>query len=227
MKMKELANFDRPYEKLEQFGATALSDSELLAILLKTGTKKKPVLQLAQEIMALDYQQEGLSFLTSFSLMELQEMEGIGRVKAIQLKALCELVSRNCYRKPLLKEKIKTPEQLSQVVMSELKDQKQEYIKTILLDNQNRVIKTVTNAIGGLNANCIEVREILKEPIKQSAAKIALAHNHPSGDVTPSQSDVQFTLRVRDACHLVGVELMDHVIIGKGDFASLKRMELF
>ena len=227
MKMKDLADMDRPYEKLEVYGANVLSESELLAILLKTGTKNKTVLEIARELMKKDIEKEGVLFLSHFSIEELIEFEGIGRIKAIQLKAIAELVSRSCFKKPILGEKIKTPEQLSLVFMGELRDKKQEFVKTVILDTQNRIIKTVTNSVGTLNANMIEVREILKEPIRASAAKIALVHNHPSGDVTPSQSDVYFTLKVNEACKLFGIELMDHVIIGNGDFSSLKRLELF
>jgi len=227
MKMKELSSMDRPYEKLEAYGANVLSDSELLAILLKTGTKNKTVLEIARELMKKDVEKEGILFLSHFSMEELMKIEGIGRIKAIQLKAIAELVSRSCFKKPMLGEKIKTPEQLSLVFMSELRDKKQEFVKTVILDTQNRIIKTVTNSVGTLNSNIIEIREILNEPIRASAAKIAFVHNHPSGDVTPSQSDIHFTRKVNEACGLFGIELLDHVIIGNGEFSSLKRLELF
>lgn len=227
MKMKELSYDDRPYEKLEMYGANILSDSELLAILLKTGTKNKTVLELTQELMRKDVKKEGFIFLSYITLEELQKINGIGRVKAIQLKAIGELINRACFKKPELGEKIKTPEQLSLIFMGELINKKQEIVKTVILDTQNRIIKIVTNSIGNLNSNAIEIREILNEPVRISAAKIALVHNHPSGDITPSKSDIHFTLRVNEACKLFGIELIDHIIIGKGEFASLKRMELF
>lgn len=227
MKMKELADLDRPYEKLENYGADVLSDSELLAIILKTGTKEKTVVEIAQEILIKDVENEGIAFLSQYSIEELTKINGIGRVKAIQLKAVCEIAIRTANKKPMLKEKIKTPEQLSLVFMSELRYKKQEVVKTALFDNQNRIIKTVTNSMGGLNSNSIEIREILAEPIKSSAAKIALIHNHPSGEVTPSVSDINFTMKVKEACKIFGIELIDHIIIGNGNFASLKRMELF
>ena len=210
-----------------RYGASVLSDSELLAILLKTGTKNKTVLEIARELMQKDTEKEGVLFFSRCSIEELVEIEGIGRIKAIQLKALAELVNRSCFKKPMLGEKIKTPEQLSLVFMSELRNKKQEVVKTVILDNQNRIIKTVTNSVGTLNSNMIEVREILNEPIRATAAKIELVHNHPSGDITPSKSDIYFTKRVNEACKLFGIELMDHIIIGNGDFSSLKRLELF
>lgn len=209
------------------YGANVLSDSELLAILLKTGTKNKTVLEIAREIMLKDTQKEGIIFLSHYSIEDLVKIEGIGRIKAIQLKAIAELISRSCFKKPLLGEKIKTPDQLSLVFMNELRDKKQEFVKTVILDTQNRIIKTVTNSVGTLNANIVEVREILNEPIRASAAKIALVHNHPSGDVTPSKSDIYFTQKVNEACKLFGIELIDHIIIGNGDFSSLKKLELF
>ena len=227
MKMKELSYKDRPYERLERYGANSLSDSELLAIILKTGTKGKTVLEISQELMAKDTENEGIVFLSQYSIEELMKINGIGKVKAIQLKALCELVIRSSLKRPMPKEKIKTPEQLYLVFVSELRYKKQEFVKTAILDTQNRIIKTVTNSIGGLNSNSIEIREILAEPIKSSAAKIALIHNHPSGDSTPSISDINFTIRVNEACKIFGIELIDHIVIGNGEFSSLKRMELF
>jgi len=227
MKMKELSYLDRPYEKLESYGSNSLTDSELLAIILKTGTKDKPVLEISQELITKDTQNEGIIFLSHFSIEELMKINGIGRVKAIQLKALAELALRATSKKPMPRQKINTPEQLSLLFMSDLRFKKQEVVKTALLDNQNRIIKIVTNSVGGLNSNTIEVRELLVEPVKSSAAKIALIHNHPSGDVTPSKSDVEFTKIVDKACRLFGIELIDHLIIGNGEFSSLKRMELF
>ena len=161
--MKELAYLDRPYEKLESYGARILSDSELLAIILKSGTKDKPILEITKELMSKDVENEGITFLSQYSLEELKKINGIGRVKAIQLKAICELAIRVASKKPMLKEKIKTPEQLSLVFMGELRYQKQEIVKTAILDTQNRIIKTVTNSIGGLNSNSIEIREILRQ----------------------------------------------------------------
>lgn len=227
MRIKQLSYLDRPYEKLENYGANILSDAELLAIILKTGTKEKTILEIAQEIMTKDVENRGILFLENYSIEELMKIPGIGRVKAIQVKALIEIIMRSLCKKPKLKEKIKTPEQLSLLFMNELRYKKQEIIKTAMFDNQNRVIKTVTNSIGGLNSNSIEIRELLVEPIKVSAAKIALIHNHPSGDVTPSRSDITFTKKVDEICKMLGIELIDHLIIGNGEFSSLKRMELF
>ena len=227
MKMKELFFEDRPYEKLEAYGANALSEVELLAIILRTGTKNRSVLDIAHELMMKDTKREGVVFLLQYSLEELKEICGVGRIKALQLKALAELVNRHHFRKPLLGEKIKTPEQLSNLVMAELRNQNKEFVKTIILDTKNRVIKIVTNSVGGLNANIVEIKEILNEPIKVSASKIALVHNHPSGDPTPSQNDVTFTIRLNEACKLFDIDLIDHIIIGNGEFMSLKRLELF
>ena len=227
MNMKELSHEDRPYEKLEICGANSLSETELLAIILKSGTKGKTVLEISQELMAKDTENEGIAFLSQYSIEELRKINGIGRVKAIQLKALCELIVRSSTKKPMPKEKIKTPEQLYSVFMSELRYKRQEIVKTAIMDSKNRIKKIVTNSIGGLNSSSMEIREILSEPIKSSAAKIALVHNHPSGDSTPSNSDIVFTRKVNDACRMFGIELIDHIVIGNGEFSSLKRMELF
>ncbi len=227
MKMKELPTLERPYEKLENYGAERLSDAELLAIVIKTGTKEKSSIQMAQEILCLGDGKTGISFLREISLEELQKNKGIGRVKAIQLKAVAELAERITRPVSFKNQKIETPEDISNIFMSELKNAKQEIIKTLLLNGKNQIIRTVTNAIGSVNASFVEPKEILREPIKSGAVRIALVHNHPSGDPTPSQKDIDFSRTIASMSEMFGIELIDHIVIGNGVFCSLKRMKKF
>ena len=224
MKIKDLPEIEKPYEKLESFGASKLSDAELLAVLLKSGTKNKTSVQLAQEILMLDKEKKGLGFLMDISLEELQKIKGLGRVKAIQVKAFAEFASRFARPSKLIRRVITCPEDVANIVMGELKNETQEIIKTVILNSQNELMRIITNSIGTINSNTIEIREILKEPIKSGAAKIILMHNHPSGDPQPSESDIIFTKKVEDASGIFGIMLLDHIIIGDGVFVSLKRL---
>lgn len=227
MKIKELPINERPYERLEKYGPEILSDAELLAIILKTGTKEKTVVQIAQEILSYDYENAGLAFLRNVSLEEIQNIKGIGKVKAIQLKALGELTARLSCKKIQTKQKINSPEDASLIVMAEMKDLKHEIIKIILLDNKNQVLRTVTISVGSLNKVSVNAKELFKEPIKSSSNKIILVHNHPSGSIIPSRSDIEFTKDMYEAGQILGIEILDHIIIGGNNFCSLKRMKLF
>lgn len=225
MKVKELPEMERPYEKLEMYGAENLSMAELIAIIIKSGTKDLTSIEVAQELLKEDVNNIGITFLRELSLEELRSKKGIGRVKAIQLKAVAELAARATKPSNVLKRRIDTPEDIVKILMPELRNEKQEVMKTILLDTQNQIIKIVTNAIGNVNVNYVEAREIFKEPIKCSATRIVLAHNHPSGDTAPSISDIKFTRKILAASEIFGIELVDHIIIGDRNFSSLKRMK--
>lgn len=227
MKMKELPELERPYERLESYGPEALTDAELLAIIIKTGTKEFSSVQIAQELLKLDDEKKGISFLKDISMEELQKKKGIGRVKAIQLKAVAELAYRIAIPKLKKNIKINTPEDISNMFMAELKVLKQETIKTLLLNSKNQIIKTVTNALGGINSSYIEPKDIFREPIRTGATKIALVHNHPSGDPAPSKADILMTRNIATLGEMLGIEVIDHIIIGNGVFCSLKRIGKF
>ncbi len=227
MKIKELPITERPYERLEKYGPEVLSDAELLAIIIKTGTKDKTAIQVAQEVLKCDYKSEGISFLRDYSIEQISEIKGIGKVKAIQLKALGEIAARLSCRKVMKRNKITTPEEASSLVMADMKDLKHEVIKTILLDNQNQVIRVVNTCSGSLNSVVLEGKELFKEPIKSSADKIIIVHNHPSGNLTPSKNDIRFTQKMREIGEMIGIDVADHLIIAGREFCSLKRMKLF
>lgn len=223
IKMKELPISERPYEKLKMYGAQNLSNSELLAIIIKNGTKEYTALDLANKVLKLNdgKDKEDLSFLQDVSIAEFTEIKGIGQVKAIQLLAVCELVKR--INKPINREniKIKDAKDVAKLLMNELKYEKREVVKIILLNSKNIVLKIKDISYGGTNFAMIEPKEILAEAIKLQAPKIIMVHNHPSGDVTPSKADFNITDRIYEAAEILGIQLLDHIIIGDNKYESI------
>lgn len=222
LKMKELPILERPYEKLEIYGAEMLSNAELLAIIIKTGNKKETAVALAQKILNLNknYNKNDLRFLQEISIEELTEVNGIGKVKAIQIKAASEIAKR--ITKPITnKIKISNTKDVAELVMSELRYEKREIAKVIILNNKNIILRIVNISLGGSNFACIEPKDVLAEAIKMQAPKIILIHNHPSGDPKPSKSDYKVTDRIYECADLMGIELLDHVVIGDGIYESV------
>lgn len=223
IKMKELPISERPYEKLETYGAETLTNSELLAIIIKTGTKEDTAVGLAQKILKLNEEtnKEDLSFLQDISITDFMKIKGIGKVKAIQLLAVCELAKR--MNKPINKQhiKINNSNDVAKLLMNELKYEKREKVKLILLNSKNIILKIKDISYGGTNFAMIEPKEILNEAIKIDAPKMILVHNHPSGDTTPSKSDFNVTDRIYEASELLGIQFLDHIIIGNNRFESV------
>jgi len=223
LKMKELPITERPYEKLKMYGAENLNNSELLAIIIKSGTKEYSALDLANNVLKLNdnTEKEDLSFLQDVSISELMKIKGIGQVKAIQLLAVCELVKR--INKPINRKniKIKDAKDVAKLLMNELKYEKREVVKIILLNSKNIVLKIKDISYGGTNFAMIEPKEILAEAIKLQAPKIIMVHNHPSGDVTPSKADYNITDRIYESAEILGIQLLDHIIIGENKYESI------
>jgi len=222
IKMKELPDLERPYEKLELYGEKTLSNAELIAIIVKSGTREETSVQLAQKILNLCSEKtEGLNFLRDVSIEEFMQIKGIGRVKAIQLKAVGELAVR--MSKPLNYKKvvIKEPHDLAKILMSELRFQKREIVKVVILNNKNEILKIKDVAFGGTNFANVSMKDILVEPIKMKAPKIMLVHNHPSGDATPSGQDIEFTNRLYETAMILDIELLDHLVIGDMKYTSI------
>lgn len=223
IKMKELPISERPYEKLKTYGAEKLTNSELLAIIIKSGTKDYTAIDLANNVLKLNdnNEKEDLSFLQDVSISELIKIKGIGEVKAIQLLAVCELVKR--INKPINKQniKIKDAKDVAKLLMNELRYEKREIVKTILLNSKNIIIKIKDISYGGTNFAMIEPKEVLSEAIKLQAPKIILVHNHPSGDVAPSKADFNITDRIYEASEILGIQLLDHIIIGDNKYESI------
>ena len=223
MKIKDLPLSERPYEKLEIYGAENLSNAELLAIIIKSGTKEQSSVSIAQEILKLNEntKQDNLRFLQEISLEEFMQIKGIGKVKAIQLKAICEITKR--IARPINNQKkiITTPKDVADLLIPELKYEKREIAKVLILNSKNVVLKSINISLGGANFSCIEPKDVLTEAIKMQAPKIILVHNHPSGDCTPSKSDYKVTDRLYEAADVMGIQLLDHIIIGDNTYKSL------
>lgn len=223
LRMKELPESERPYEKLKMYGAKALSDSELLAIIIKCGTKEETSVSLAQKILQLQgtKQTKDLRFLQELSIEELRKIKGIGSVKAIQIIATCELAKR--MSKPIhsLKIVIKNTKDVANLLMDELKYEKRERVKLLILNTRNVLLKNIDISLGGSNFASLEPKDVLIEPIKMGAPNIILVHNHPSGDSSPSESDYMVTDRIYECADIMGITLLDHVIIGDQQFDSI------
>ena len=223
IKIKQLPETERPYEKMELYGEKALSNAELLAIIIKSGTKEESSVTIAQKILNLNPNPKtnNLDFLREITISELTRIKGIGKVKAIQLKAVCELAVRMARPLNYQKIKIKKPEDVVSLLMEEMRLEKQEIVKLIILNNKNEIIKMKNVALGGINSVNMSLNDILAEPIKMQAPKIILVHNHPSGDATPSKADIQITTKIFEVIQLFNIELLDHIVIGNGNFTSI------
>ena len=222
MKMKELPISERPYEKLEMYGEKALSNAELIAIIIKTGTRDESSVSIAQKILALEKNgDKNLRFLQDLSLEDFMKIKGIGKVKAIQLKAMCELTKRMTKPLDMNQVQINSPKDVAELLTDEMKFEKREIVKVIILNSKNIIIKIVDVCFGGTNSAILKPKDVLQEAIKLGAPKIILVHNHPSGDPTPSKNDFDFTDRLEQASKIVGVELLDHIVIGDCGFKSI------
>ena len=224
LSIKQIPLEDRPYEKFERLGATYLTDAELLAIVIKNGSKSLNSLDMARYILSSHENGfSGFKYLKEASLDELMKIQGIGKVKAIQLKAVMELASR--INNELANEKrikITCPSDVYKLLRVDLAQRQTEEVKVVILDNKNYVKSVVTVSRGATNKSTVSAKEILSEPIKQLASGIILVHNHPSGDTTPSRQDILLTRKISDYAKMFEIDLCDHVIIGKNDYTSLK-----
>ena len=222
IKMKELPKAERPYEKLELYGEKNLTNAELLAIIIKTGTKDETAIGLAQKILKLNTENEdNLRFLTDLTLEELMKIKGIGKVKAIQMKAVCELAVRINSVSSYNEIQILCPKDIANVLLEKMRFEKQEILKVAMLNNKNRLMKIKDVAKGGGNFVSATVKSVLNEAVKIEACKIILIHNHPSGDPTPSKKDFEFTENVEKACKVLGIQLLDHIVIGDMRYFSI------
>ena len=220
--IKDIPKLDRPYEKYLKYGSGVLSDSELLAIIIKTGTKEINCLELSK--LLLSESSSGLSgfeFLDKASIDELMRFNGIGKIKAIQIKAIMELAKR-ISRKNIVQRKILSPSDVYNILGLEMASLEKEEIRLVLLDIKNNLKSVVTVTKGSINASAVTVKELLSEPIKQLASGIILVHNHPTGDTTPSRQDILLTKKAYEYSHMFDIDLKDHIIVGKNGYTSLR-----
>ncbi|MEZ0119630.1 UNVERIFIED_ORG: DNA repair protein RadC [Heyndrickxia coagulans] len=220
MLIKDFPAEDRPRERLIRTGADSLSNQELLAILLRTGTKEESVLELANRLIR---HFEGLRFLKDASLEEMTAIKGIGTAKAVQILAAIELGRRIANLQHDTRYVIRTPQDGANYVMNDMRFLSQEHFVCLYLNIKNQVIHRQTIFIGSLNASIVHPREVFKEALRRSAASIICFHNHPSGDPSPSKEDIEVTKRLAECGKIMGIEILDHLIIGEKKFVSLRQ----
>ena len=219
MKIKDLPKIERPREKMERYGAEKLTNSELLAILLRSGSKGVNVVELSKKILA-KFSGNGLA---KASIEELKNTFGLGKAKACEIMACFELGKR------LLQDKksciILSPKEVWEE-LKDIRDNKKEHFVVFFLDSRNQEIKREIISVGSLNANLVHPREVFEPAIRYLASHIIIAHNHPSGDTEPSQEDLEITKRLAEAGKILGIEIIDHVIVVKDKFLSFKEKKL-
>lgn len=210
-----------PYERFVAFGAESLTDVELLAIILRTGTKEKSALALANDILHLQSNLQGkLIGLHHISLEELQRIPGIGEVKAVKIKAISELAIRMAAQAAKEKVSFLRAGDLAQYYMEQLRHETAECVTLVMLDSKGHLLTDKIISRGSVNASIVSPREVFIQALKAEAASIVLVHNHPSGDATPSQADKNITIQIKECGKLMNIPLIDHIIIGDHTYSS-------
>ena len=226
-KIMDMAKEDRPYEKCLRLGPGALSDGELLAVLLRTGTKGCPSVDMADEILNLSRNREGLTGLYQLSLAQLQSVKGVGKVKAVQIKCIGELSKRIAAATARKGLSFNQPETIAEYYMERLRHEEQELLICMMLDTKNHLLGEEMVFKGTVNSSLVNPREIFLTAVSYHAVGILLVHNHPSGDPAPSRADMDFTQRVSRAGEILGIPLIDHIIIGDHRFLSFRQRGIF
>lgn len=225
--VRDLPSSEQPYEKFIQYGPGKLSDAELLAIIIRTGTREEQAIDIARKLLKQKAMYSGLKGLNYLSLTELTNINGIGKVKAIQILSVVELTKR--MSKAISEDTLRmnSPESVAGYYMQDLRHLTIEKIVLIMMDSKSRLIKDMIISSGTVNASILAPREIFVNALKYEAVNIIILHNHPSGDPTPSNDDIYSTKRIKEAGNLIGIKLMDHIIIGDNRYVSLKERGLF
>ena len=218
--MKCLPVFDRPYERVERFGAKTLSDSELLAVIIKTGTKGKTAIDVSRALF--EKFEGGLAEICDAGISELMSVDGIGPVKAIQIKALGELaarISRGRKREPVNAGEIPF---LGEMLISEMGLLRKEVFRILLLDKKLRVMRQCDISVGILDRTLVHPREVFSPAIRECSFAVVVVHNHPSGDISPSKDDFAITARLIEAGEIIGIRVYDHIVVGRDRYYSMR-----
>jgi len=218
--MHHIAKNERPYEKCIEHGAVSLSNAELLAVILRSGTKGLSALDLAHHLLSPKHGDDGILNLHHFTFQQLKSIKGIGSVKAIQILCLSELSKRLSKASAKKGLRLQCPSSIADYFMEDMRHQKQEILKLLMVDSKSNLLGESEMSKGTVNASLISPRELFIEALEKHATGIILAHNHPSGDPTPSSEDIMLTRRVKDAGNIIGIELLDHIIIGNNCYTS-------
>ncbi|MFC1942202.1 DNA repair protein RadC [Chloroflexota bacterium] len=225
MTIHDLPVSERPRERLQRLGVESLSAQEILALILGRGIAGESVMVTAQRLLSRFNNLKGVA---GASLQELAQIRGIGIAKASQIIAAMELANRvDGYSESVEKPLVKTPDDVAGLVQGRLKGKKKEYFLAVLLDTRNQLIKVAEISVGSLDSSIVHLREVFKEVISASAAAVIFAHNHPSGDTEPSEDDINLTKRLAEVGEIMGIDVLDHIIIGDKKVLSMKREGLF
>ncbi|HBA63034.1 MAG TPA: hypothetical protein DCZ20_04170 [Lachnospiraceae bacterium] len=218
--IKDMLKEERPYEKCERYGAEHLTDIELLAVFLRSGTKGENSLAVAKELLYPAHGSPGIINIHRYTMEQLLQIHGIGKVKAIQIRCLSELAKRLSRAEAVKGLCFDRPESIANYYMEDMRHHGQEILKLLMLNTKSRLIGETMISKGTVNAAVISPRELLIEALQKNAVSIILMHNHPSGDPTPSREDILITRRVKEAGALIGIELLDHIVIGNHSYVS-------
>jgi len=216
--IREMPEDERPRERLLKYGPEALSNAELLAIILRTGSRKENVVNMCSRI----FSEYSLKRLSQANIKQLMQIHGIGAAKAAQIAAVFELARKLEGFTDEPKRKIKSPADVYSLLYPKMREHKRERLVALLLDTKNHVLREEIISIGSLNANIVHPREVFKAALMESCASVILSHNHPSGDPTPSKEDIAVTEKLVEGGKLLGIDVLDHVVIGDGRYVSLK-----
>lgn len=220
--LKELPISERPYEKCERYGVSSLSNAELLAVIIKSGSKGERSVEVANRVLNFRKETPGLVGLNYLSLEDLTKIRGIGRVKAIQLLCVTELTKRMAKERYTEDSDFSSPKNIAEYYMQDMRYLECEQVMLLLLDTKCHKIKDFVISKGTVNAAMAEPREVFQKALKYGAVNIVLLHNHPSGDVTPSNADIVLTKRLKEVGELVGISLVDHIVIGNNTYMSFR-----
>lgn len=220
--LRDLPSLERPYEKMDNYGVTSLSDTELLAVILRSGRKGYNVVNVARDLLYDEHGFGGLDRLKMMSEEEIRQCPGIGPVKSRQIRAVIEMSNRlACYTGPD-QPSMANPKNAARYIMPRMRDLPSEEIRVLLLDSRHRLIRMATVSKGGLNSAVVNPREIFREAVKANAYAIILTHNHPSGSCDPSPADRKATELVIQAGKIIGVEVSDHIVVAREGWVSLR-----